>query len=828
MSDNTPTTTHAGDSNPHSKQNFSWGFLLLFILVAPVAVITALVVYFLFSLVKIHYKVLGAFVLIYGLAIVISGQAMNVVTSYTSSFLEMFPYLKEQAWGELLITMFVNQAPLSLFVGGVIGYVISWWRYKRRPVWVETKFRRTPIQLLKRAINIRNIKTDKGTPENGRTIGVTHDGERVNQTQAEGAGHTLIFGATGTGKTTTLMVGVRDMIKRGESLVFVDMKGSGSNPEVIQEYCKRYGRRFFHWTMQNPDKEYTGPSKLGPAYYDPLRRGDATRRSDLLISLREWTEEHYKVQTKAYLQKVLDIAIANPESDDKLDSLKEAILLLDTNYLKKRCLPLVGNPRYTAILDAVNDEIEGLQDRDAKSLLKTTKNHFTLLRNSTPGHWLRKDPTGKQDINLFDVAHAGDVVLFTIDSLNYEDTSRNIGNLIIQDIKTVAGELMASKADAPMNVIIDEFSAIGSDSISNLLARCREANVPVTLTTQALGDLREVSSAFLDKLIGIVGSFIVQRANSFDDAEVLAGITGKEPKYSYRQSVEHTSGLFGGIGKGASTGAGNVEKTMEYVVAPEEFQHLQMGEAIYIAKTPRSRIERVQVIKEDMINVSYEDDYSMEPEDAEWRASGDDYVVGVDEETAMKNRVDPTINPHFLNIEKEESVIEQEPQENPYAHYEEHPSNRDALARIFGKTEPTIEETEIATPVENVRGIPAVPRRNQTRQVTPRPNSGTIPTPPTPPSVTPRENASKPPTRASNTGQRELPKVPPRTPQNGTQGVRKVNTPRRPVNNGNKSLPTPPQRPESRKLPPLPPKRTTNLPKPPKPSDDGESYITDW
>lgn len=848
MSDNnnTPTTTHAGDSNPHSRQNFSWGFLLLFILVAPVAVITALVVYFLFSIVKIHYKVLGVFVLLYGLGIVVTGQAKNVVISYISSFLEMFPYLKDQAWGELLATMFINQAPLSLFVGGVIGYIISWWRYKRRPVWVETKFRRTPIQLFRRAMNIHNIRKDKGTPDNGRTLGVTYEGERITQSKAEGAAHTLVVGASGTGKTTTLMVGARDMIKRGEALVFVDMKGSSDIPEVLEEYCQRYGRRFIHWTMQNPDKKYIGPSRLGPAYYDPLRRGDATRRADLLISLRDWTEEHFKVQTKAYLQKVLNVAIASPDPDDRLDSLKETILLLDTNYLKKRCLPLVGNPKYTAVLDAVNDEIDGTQDRDAKALLKTTKNHFTLLRNSTPGHWLRKDPTGKQDINLFDVAHAGDVVLFTIDSLNYEDTSRNIGNLIIQDIKTVAGELMVSKSDQPMNVIIDEFSAIGSDSISNLLARCREANVPVTLSTQSLGDLREVGEAFLDKLTGIVGSFMLHRANSAKDAEIYAGFSGKGKKYSYRESVEHSSGFFGGIGKGSATGSGNVEEILDYNVSPETIQELQQGRMVYIAKSPRSRIAHVQVIKEDMITISNENDNSMDSEDADWRATGDDYVVGVDEDTILKNRVDPTINPHFMNLEKDElnpTVLDesnyteqQNHYANPYENYEQHPSNREALARIFNKTEyedikensPSNTSQEVPVYEQTLRQPPPAPRSVQ--RSAPRSVEQSAQTARNSPqqATVPRRNDIKPPLRDLNEKKQQVPVVQPRSPQNGTQRLPQPVKQQRQNLSGNRNVPASPPRPERGTLPPLPPKRKTNLPKPPKPSEDGESYITDW
>lgn len=801
MSDNTPTTTFAGESNPHKKKNYSWGLSLIFVLVAPVAVITALMVYFLFSVVRIHYKVIGAFVAFYAVGLVVSGQIAHVAQMYLSSFIKIFPYIKEQEWGNLAFVLFINQLPLSLLIGGIIGYIASWWGYKRRPVWIETNFRRTPIQLIRRWRNIQNIKNDKKTPLDGRTLGVNYEGDRVVQTEEESAAHTLLVGGAGTGKTTTLVTGARDIIKRGEGLALVDMKGSSDLPEILAKYCKRYNRKFYHWIMQNPDKQYEGPAKLGPAYYDPLRRGDATRKADLLISLREWTEDYYKGGTKSYLQNALIVANANPEKDQRIDSLQEAMLLLDAQYLKKRCLPLVGNPKYEHIITTIYQSLDGNDAKETKKILGSMRDQLALLRNSTPGQWLRKDPKGQQDINLFDIAHNGDVVLFTVDSATYEDTAKDIGNLIIQDLKTVAGELMNDKSRYPFNVFIDEFSAIGSDSIANLLARCREAKVPVTLSTQSLGDLREISEAFLDKLTGIVAGFLLHRANSLKDAEIYAGFGGQGKKKVFRQSVEMTSGLFGGIGKGSSTGSGSIDEVVDYLIDPSDIQNLGTGELIFIANAPSKRIEYVTVIKENDMHISNENDNASSPEDADWVASGDEYVIPMDEEDVERYTIDPTINAPYEN-----------PMEQIYGEIQEHPSNKEALKRIFNNKEVYTKESE----EQRLR----LEKDNDSHQNT---------------KVINNENYQKPKTSAPTASQRTNQPLP--KPTNTPLEKPKLATPKRPtlpISNQNRSVPPrpaqnmPPKPVKRPSAPPLPPRRPNVLPKPPKPSEDGTEYITDW
>ena len=236
--------------------------------------------------------------------------------------------------------------------------------------------------------------------------------------------------------------------------------------------------------------------------------------------------------------------------------------------------------------------------RDEKSVITSLRKQFSTLALSIAGSWLRKDPSGQNDINLKDVADKGEIVIFSLDTSNYPELSSTLGNLIIQDLKTVSSELRQDPSLNPMHVFIDEFSSIESDNIYSLVNKSRDAGIPVTLSTQALGDLRKVGEAFLDQLLGIINAFLIHRTNTEDDAKVYAGLTGIVTRKKFRQQVEHTTSFFG-IGKSAGKGAGMLEDVEETAVTITEIQQLKTGEMIYVAKGQGINIQRVIVIPED-------------------------------------------------------------------------------------------------------------------------------------------------------------------------------------------------------------------------------------
>jgi type IV secretory pathway TraG/TraD family ATPase VirD4 len=651
-----PNTQFAGDSNPDSDRNFAWGASVLFFLAFPLAVITALVTYAAFSWGRISYKVILGFVGFYAAVLLLTGNIVTSVQNYLHSW-SGFTNLVSNGFDTskipgAIFSMLGEQFLFSFLLGGIIGSIYCWWRWIRRPTWQEVNFRLTPYQWFMKRKNIADIKANRNGPADGRTLGVNKNGDKIVQTERESVAHTLVVGAAGSGKTTTILASAKDYIRRGEGVVIVDMKGSEDIPRIIAGYSKEYGRTFRHWTSQDPRHEYDGPAENGAAFYDPLGRGDATRRTSMIMSMRKWSEEYFMFTIQDYLQRAISIAIGAPPKEG-VDSLQDIMALLDPTELKKRSLSVVGDPYYDQIIEEINYMTDKKIDSDTMNTLNSMKRQLGVLRDSIQGRWLRKDPTGQNDINIFDVAHKGEVVVFTVDSANYEHNAKILGNLIIQDLKTVSSELRNDKSRYPLNVIIEEFSAIGSDNIIGLIARSRDAGIPVTLTTQSLGDLRAVSDAFLDQLAGIVVSFIIHRANSYEDAEKYAGLSGKEMKPVFRQSVEHTTSLFGAIGKGSGTGRGSVDMEEDYKVSPNEIQALGPGQLIYICKSP-NRIERVNVIVEERNIARDKDTNEVGRKTAgsaleEYRSS-----IIPDYEDASKYKVNSAVK--ALNLKKDEPV----------------------------------------------------------------------------------------------------------------------------------------------------------------------------
>lgn len=601
-----PSTLFSGDSSPEAqsrRRRVVLAFALGFFLVSPLTVLTIWFAWALFSWGRISWKVV-AFVALLSLSITaITGTIVKVSKLYLESWIELGSSLIDEPSIATLLSglpaFFLRQLPGSLVLGLVLGSLYCGWAWYRRPVWEQVKFRPTPWQWYRRRSHVSNIRQGLKGPLHGSTLGVTDYGKKIVQTDDEGSAHTLVVGASGVGKTTTMMLEARDIIARGHALVFVDLKGGQDVPAILADYAERYDRKFVHWLMHNPREEYTGPATSGPAYYDPLGRGDSTRRKDLIIEGRSWSEDYYKILASSYLQTAFEVSIAVPANND-IDAFSDIISLLEPDNLKARALNLPLDSYYNSVREDVDRWVGGKKLSDGeRNAISGVRDELQTIRSSVAGRWLRRDPNNDNDINLKRVADEGTIVVFSLDASNYGGLSKLIANLIIQDLKTVTSELRRAPSRNPLHVFIDEFSSADSDNIIGLINKARDAKVPVTLSTQALADLKKVDEAFLDQLLGIINCFIIHRANQDTDAEVYAGLTGKEKRWKIRYGVEHSSGLLGGMGRGSGTGEGHVEEEEDFRVSPSEIQDLMKGQIIYLAKSPKLVIERVTVIPED-------------------------------------------------------------------------------------------------------------------------------------------------------------------------------------------------------------------------------------
>lgn len=771
--------TNNEDITDKSSNNTGIAILLIIILIVamPIVALSALATWLTFAVGRIRRSVITVALFIYLIltGIFLPWGIQQFINSYTQTIPEG---IKHSTWGSMIGTALLQQILVSIPLGMALGIIYIAWTWFHRERWVEYTFRKTPWEIWRERKTINDIANDKNTPYDGVTLGVnTHTGERVVQTDRAAISHTAIIGTTGSGKTTTLMGECRDSIKRGLTVIYIDVKGGEDVPRILHNYAQRYGRTFKHWLLQPPTRPYTGPSEMGPAYYDPISRGDATRRKELLINIRAEWEEYYKGQSENILQTLFNVLIENP--DPNVSTLDDVVALLDLDYLDNRAAKLARDPKMRSIVAAVHSLRDSKSSKEKRSVIDGLRAMLETILNSVAGRWLTIDRNNPENnINLFESAHKGEVIVFSLDSSNYESLSKNVANLIVQDLKTVSSELRLNPVENQVKVIIDEFASIDAVNIIGFINKSRDANLATTLATQALADLRATSNSLQDQIFGIINNFIIHTVNLHDDAEFVAGLTGMTTKTRFTQTVVHERNLFS-FGKGAGAGRGQVQEYETTRVDPTILQQLPTGHMVYVSKRDDEIIE-TRIIPEKGISTGYNGPAPRLANDttAEYDANA---IFNTEEETLDNNTSTPnyatlpqyTVSPEdprsfgdYSSLIPADKDIRKNPKPLPPTHL----TINDSLPPV--NLEKNMTE-HYSTERANPNMAPRSPKPTLPNRPVNRPNKNSQATPNTKPRTQPhRPNGQEQPNKAKPVNRPSFPTpkrdTPPVRPQQGT------------------------------------------------------------
>jgi len=140
-----------------------------------------------------------------------------------------------------------------------------------------------------------HAKREHAAPEDGLVLGQDRQGRPVALTDRQLAAHGLIVGASGSGKSTTLLRILTQEIARGRPVIAIDLKGSPAFGTALYKTAQAAGRPVTVWT---PD---------GPTHWNPLQYGNATELKDKLISTERFTEPHYQRAAERYLQTAIQV-----------------------------------------------------------------------------------------------------------------------------------------------------------------------------------------------------------------------------------------------------------------------------------------------------------------------------------------------------------------------------------------------------------------------------------------------------------------------------------------------------------------------------------------
>ncbi len=398
------------------------------------------------------------------------------------------------------------------------------------------------------------------------SLGIDARGREVLLSDRQLAAHGLIVGASGAGKSTTLLAILGDRIARGLPVIAIDLKGSPAFAAELERAAGLAGRQIRIWT---PD---------GPSHWNPLARGNPTELKDKLIASERFTEPHYQRAAERYVQTALQVLEAKRREPD----IASVVVLMEPRRLAATVRELDSPLR-----ERVQDYVAGLTS-DQLSAVRGLGTRLALISESHAGRYLAPGAAART-VDLRAALEGSEVIVFSLNSSVYGQLAAQLGTLAIQDIVSATGHrLQASGAPVQATVAVDEFSALGSDHLLALVARGREAGVSVLLATQELADLERAAPGFRDQVLGLTAVKIAHRQDVPASARTIAELAGTEWVWSESRQI------YGPFGRGQGS-RGTRREVEQYVVHPNEVKTLRTGEAVLLTKTPAAAVSRVRV-----------------------------------------------------------------------------------------------------------------------------------------------------------------------------------------------------------------------------------------
>jgi TraM recognition site of TraD and TraG len=331
-----------------------------------------------------------------------------------------------------------------------------------------------------------------------------------------GGTHTLVVGATRSGKTVTMTWAAVRAIEHGMGAIVVDPKGDRDLCRELRDAAQAAGRQFIEWTPQ------------GPSVYNPYARGSETEIADKVLAGERFTEPHYLRQAQRYLGH----AVRTLRKAELEVSLRALVEQLDPMRLEVLARSLPEEEAQEAY-----DYLDSLTTRQ-QSDLAGVRDRLAIMAESDIGPWLDPRTEGVERLDLLEAVKGQAIVYFNLEADRRPLLAQMLGAAIVQDLQAMVAALQGRPV--PTLVVIDEFSAIVPERIVGLFGRAGGAGVSLMLGTQELADLRVPGRELLrDQVMGNLSALIAHRQVVPASAELIASMT--ETRGVWRTS-QHSDG----------------------------------------------------------------------------------------------------------------------------------------------------------------------------------------------------------------------------------------------------------------------------------------------
>lgn len=397
------------------------------------------------------------------------------------------------------------------------------------------------------------MKTPKLSQQNSILIGKTAKKEvRI----PDDAKHIFVAGTTGAGKTVTLANFIYRAVEQDFPLIIIDGKGDTNDGSILDMVCRLAPyRKKYIINLNNPSMS---------DYYNPFQNTTATVTKDMLINMSEWSEEHYKLNTERYLQRVLKLL----QKFNQPLTFSTIIHAMNPDMFIQMSVELLKMKQISKTEHVSNVELSRTSGRIAED----TVARFATIAESDIGEIL----SSADGIDIFTALQENAIVLFVLNPLLYPEVSPAFGRLALIDAKKAVAKLFGT--EKRKFFLFDEISSYASNALLDLVNKSRSADVTCVLASQSLSDLDTVSESFREQIIENCNNYIVLRQNSAENAEKWANILGT------RNTIDVTYQLQQDGWDTTHTGLGSARRTREFLYHPDIIKTLPVGRGIFLSK----------------------------------------------------------------------------------------------------------------------------------------------------------------------------------------------------------------------------------------------------
>jgi hypothetical protein len=370
--------------------------------------------------------------------------------------------------------------------------------------------------------------------------------------------HTIVLGATGSGKTMTLRR-ILQQATRTAGVIAVDGKGDQALAADLARFAGLTGRRFSAW------------SPYDSVCYDPFAHGDDTEIVDKALAAESWGDDYYL----RLGQRFLGFAVRALRVAGRHPTLAELARYVDPENLEELAPAMeAAEPgSWNAMLGVLPSV--GPAERQA---IAGTQHRLAITAESDLGDLLSPAP-GREVLDLLETVIHGDVAYFNLNADARPQLSRMVGAAIVMDLVSIAATAQRRGEHLPTAVLFDDVQAFATEAtvrgLTSLFARGRSAGMMLFLGTQSLADLGSgTQRGAMEQLLDNRVTLVVHRIPGSDSAARASRELGNRPQAVLSEQLEGASGRW------RQRGTATRRSAMVPYYLPSELGELSPGVAV--------------------------------------------------------------------------------------------------------------------------------------------------------------------------------------------------------------------------------------------------------